>query len=138
MAPGRSLWGTPSSSYILTGKRDRIRGKTIGTTLGVAAAIPVAMISPPAGVLAIEVVIALTQAKRCWLMYGLYTFSLILLLASPGPRRRRGRGTGLSDPRRHRACSSSASPSSTPSADGWQTATHNPNSHTHNPRPRTD
>ena len=29
-------------------------------------------------------VVALTQAKRYWLMYGLYTFSLVLLLASPG------------------------------------------------------
>ena len=74
--------------YILTGKRDRIRGKTIGTTLGVLAAIPVAILSPPAGVLAgvgaVAFVLALTQAKRYWLMYGLYTFSLILLLASPG------------------------------------------------------
>ena len=74
--------------YILTGKRDRIRGKTIGTTLGVAAAIPVALISPSAGVLAVvgavAFVLAVTQAKRYWLMYALYTFSLILLLASPG------------------------------------------------------
>jgi len=64
------------------------RGKTIGTTLGVLAAIPVAILSPPAGVLAgvgaVAFVLALTQAKRYWLMYGLYTFSLILLLASPG------------------------------------------------------
>jgi hypothetical protein len=29
-------------------------------------------------------VLALTQAKTYWLMYGLYTFSLVLLLASPG------------------------------------------------------
>jgi hypothetical protein len=30
-------------------------------------------------------VAALTQAKkRYWLMYGLYTFSLVLLLAAPG------------------------------------------------------
>ena len=29
-------------------------------------------------------VIALTQAKTYWLMYGLYTFSLVLLLAAPG------------------------------------------------------
>jgi Fusaric acid resistance protein-like len=74
--------------YILMGKRDRIRGKAIGTALGVAAAIPVAIISPPAGVLAgvgaVAFVVALTQAKTYWLMYGLYTFSLVLLLASPG------------------------------------------------------
>jgi hypothetical protein len=74
--------------YVLIGKRDRIRGKAIGTALGVAAAIPVAIIDPPAGVLAavaaIAFVLALTQAKKYWLMYGLYTFSLVLLLASPG------------------------------------------------------
>jgi hypothetical protein len=28
--------------------------------------------------------LALTQAKTYWLMYGLYTFSLVLLLAAPG------------------------------------------------------
>jgi uncharacterized membrane protein YccC len=74
--------------YVLIGKRDRIRGKAIGTALGVAAATPVAIIDPPAGVLAavaaIAFVLALTQAKKYSLMYGLYTFSLVLLLASPG------------------------------------------------------
>jgi MFS family permease len=74
--------------YVLIGKRDRIRGKAIGTACGVAAAIPVAIIDPPAGVLAalaaIAFVLALTQAKKYSLMYGLYTFSLVLLLASPG------------------------------------------------------
>ena len=33
---------------------------------------------------AVAFVIALTQAKTYWLMYGLYTFSLVLLLAAPG------------------------------------------------------
>ena len=74
--------------YILIGKRERIRGKALGTALGVAVAIPVAIISPPPAVLtAIGVVvgiIALTQAKAYWLMYGLYTFSLVLLLSAPG------------------------------------------------------
>ena len=74
--------------YILMGKRDRIRGKAIGTAVGIAAAIPVAILSPPAGVLAgvgaVAFIAALTQAKTYWLMYGLYTFSLVLLLASPG------------------------------------------------------
>ena len=73
--------------YILIGKRDRIRGKAIGTALGVAAAIPVAIIDPPAGVLgavaAIAFVLAFTLAKKYWLMYGLYTFSVVLFLASP-------------------------------------------------------
>jgi hypothetical protein len=74
--------------YIVMGKRDRIRGKAIGTALGITAAIPVAILDPPAGVLAavgaIVFVLALTQAKTYWLMYGLYTFSLVLLLATPG------------------------------------------------------
>jgi hypothetical protein len=74
--------------YIITGKRDRIQGKALGTALGVAAAIPVALLDPPAGVLAIvgaiAFVVALTQSKTYWLMYGLYTFSLVLLLAAPG------------------------------------------------------
>ena len=74
--------------YIITGKRDRIRGKTIGTVVGVAAAIPVAILSPSATVLAtvgtVAFIIALTQTKRYWLMYGLYTFSVVLLLAAPG------------------------------------------------------
>jgi len=74
--------------YILMGKRDRIRGKAIGTSLGVAAAIPVALADPPAWVLTVVgtvvFVLALTQAKKYWLMYGLYTFSLVLLLSAPG------------------------------------------------------
>ena len=74
--------------YIITGKRERIREKALGTALGVIAVIPVALLDPPAGVLAVVgtvvFVVALTQAKRYWLMYGLYTFSLVLLLASPG------------------------------------------------------
>ena len=74
--------------YILMGKRDRIRGKAIGTSLGVAAAVGVAIASPPAWALtALGVVaffLALTQTKTYWLMYGLYTFSLVLLLAAPG------------------------------------------------------
>ena len=74
--------------YIIIGKRDRIKGKAIGTALGVAAAIPVALLDPRPQVLAIvgtvAFIVALTQAKTYWLMYGLYTFSLILLLAAPG------------------------------------------------------
>jgi Fusaric acid resistance protein-like len=74
--------------YVLLGKREKIRGKAIGTALGVVAAIPVAILSPPAGVRAavgtVAFVLALTQAKRYWLMYGLYTFSLVLVLSAPG------------------------------------------------------
>jgi uncharacterized membrane protein len=47
----------------------------------------VAILSPPAGVLAgvgaVALVIAFTQAKTYWLMYGLITFSIVLLLATP-------------------------------------------------------
>ncbi|MBK8293440.1 MAG: hypothetical protein IPK93_01180 [Solirubrobacterales bacterium] len=74
--------------YILIGKRDRIRGKAIGTALGAAAAIPVAILAPPVGVITglaiVAFLLALTQAKRYWLYYGLYTFSLVLVLAAPG------------------------------------------------------
>ena len=90
--------------YIIMGKRDRIRGKALGTALGIAAAIPIAIISPPQAVLTtigiiaiispppgvitaigiLAFIIALTQAKTYWLMYGLYTFSLVLLLSAPG------------------------------------------------------
>ncbi len=74
--------------YILMGKRDRIHGKAIGTAVGVIAALPVAIIAPPAWAIgliaAVAFVLALTQAKRYWLMYGLYTFSLVLALSAPG------------------------------------------------------
>ena len=75
--------------YVLMGKRDRIRGKALGTAAGVAAALLVALVfSPPGWVLtAIGVavfVVALTQTKTYWLMYSLYTFSLVMLLAAPG------------------------------------------------------
>ena len=74
--------------YVITGKREKVRGKAIGTALGAAAAIPVAILSPPAQVLhvlgIVGFVVALTQAKRYWLMYGIYTFSLVLFLAAPG------------------------------------------------------
>jgi hypothetical protein len=74
--------------YILMGKRDRIRGKAIGTAVGVCAAIPVAILEPPSAMLTaigiVAFVVALIEAKRYWLMYGLYTFSLIMLLAAPG------------------------------------------------------
>ena len=75
--------------YIIMGKRDRIRGKALGTAAGIAAAIPVAIVpSPPGWVLTtigvVVFVVALTQAKTYWLMYGLYTFALVMLLAAPG------------------------------------------------------
>src|SRR4029077_8652299 len=54
----------------------------------VSAAVPGAIFSRPAWVLtvvgAIVFVLALTQAEKYWLMYGMYTFALVLLLAAPG------------------------------------------------------
>ena len=47
-------------------------------------------------------VVALTQAKTYWLMYGLYTFALVMLLAGARPGWLRGRGTRLPNPGRHR------------------------------------
>lgn len=74
--------------YILIGKRDRIRGKAIGTAIGAAAAIPVAVLAPPTvvitGLAIVAFLFALTQAKKYWLYYGLYTFALVLVLAAPG------------------------------------------------------
>jgi Fusaric acid resistance protein-like len=74
--------------YVLIGKRDRIGGKAIGTAVGAAAAIPIAIIAPPTWAIALIVaaafVLAVMQTKTYWLMYGLYTFGLVLVLAPPG------------------------------------------------------
>ena len=74
--------------YVLIGKRERIGGKAIGTAVGAAAAIPIAIIAPPTWAIALIVaaafVLAVMQTKTYWLMYGLYTFGLVLLLAPPG------------------------------------------------------
>jgi Fusaric acid resistance protein-like len=74
--------------YILMGKRERIREKAIGTAVGVVAALPVAIIAPPAGAIGllalVAFVLALTQLKTYWLYYGLFTFSLVLALSAPG------------------------------------------------------
>ncbi len=46
------------------------------------------LVSPPEWVLTaigvVAFVVALTQAKTYWLMYGLYTFGFVMLLAAPG------------------------------------------------------
>jgi MFS family permease len=74
--------------YILIGKRERVRQKALGTTLGVLGAVPVAILAPPTWAVSLialaAVVIALTQMKTYWLYYGLYTFALVLALAPPG------------------------------------------------------
>ena len=73
---------------MLIGKREKIRGKAIGTAAGAAAAIPIAIIGPPTWAIALiaaaAFVLAVMQTKTYWLMYGLYTFGLVLVLAPPG------------------------------------------------------
>jgi MFS family permease len=73
--------------YILLGKRERVQEKAIGTALGVAAAIVVAILAPSPEVIAViatvAFILALTQLKTYWLYYGLYTFALVLALAAP-------------------------------------------------------
>jgi MFS family permease len=73
--------------YILLGKRERIREKAIGTALGAVATVPVAILAPSPEVVAliatVAVLLALTQFKRYWLYYSLYTFAIVLALAAP-------------------------------------------------------
>lgn len=74
--------------YILIGRRERVREKALGTALGVAAAVPVAILAPPTWAVSVialaAFVVALTQMKTYWLYYGLYTFALVLAIAPPG------------------------------------------------------
>ena len=73
--------------YFLTGKRERIREKAIGTALGAIAAVPVAILAPPAWAIsvlaAVAFVLALWQYKRYWAYYAFYTFAIILVLSAP-------------------------------------------------------
>lgn len=74
--------------YFLTGKRERIREKALGTALGAIAAIPLAIVGLPAWAIsalaAVAFVLALWQYKRYWLYYGFWTFAIILALSPPG------------------------------------------------------
>ncbi|WP_426561917.1 FUSC family protein [Angustibacter sp. McL0619] len=74
--------------YLLMGHRERIREKVLGTAVGAAAAMAVAVIGlSPWAQTALAVaafVLAVMQRATYWRMYGLYTFSLVLFLASPG------------------------------------------------------
>ena len=73
--------------YILLGKRERIREKAIGTVVGAAATVPVAILAPSPEVIAViatlALLLALTQLKTYWLYYSLYTFAIVLALAAP-------------------------------------------------------
>jgi uncharacterized membrane protein YccC len=74
--------------YFLTGKRERIREKALGTALGAIAAIPLAILGLPAWAIsvlaAVAFVLALWQYKRYWLYYAFWTFAIILALSPPG------------------------------------------------------
>ena len=74
--------------YLLMGRRERIREKALGTAVGAVAAVVVAVVAlPPWAQTALAVaafVLAVMQRATYWRMYGLYTFSLVLFLASPG------------------------------------------------------
>jgi MFS family permease len=74
--------------YILLGKRERIREKAIGTAVGAAATVPIAILAPAPEVIAViaavAFLIALTQFKKTyWLYYSLFTFAFVLALAAP-------------------------------------------------------
>jgi len=73
--------------YILLGRRERVGEKALGTTLGAAAAVVVAILGPPPWLLTALAItaflLALMQRAVYWRMYGLYTFSLVLYFAAP-------------------------------------------------------
>jgi uncharacterized membrane protein YccC len=75
--------------YIIMGKRERIREKTIATALGVVAAVPVAVVAPPTWAISLiataAFVLALMEYKKSYVLYyGLFTFALVLALSPPG------------------------------------------------------
>lgn len=75
--------------YVIIGKRERIREKAIGTAVGAAAAVPVAIAGPPHWVIAVlataAFVLAIMAFKRSyWIYYSLYTFAFVLALSAPG------------------------------------------------------
>ena len=74
--------------YLIIGKAERIRQKALATAFGVILVVPVAILALPTGadsaIAATAFVVALTQLKRYWLYYTLYTFALVLTLSTPG------------------------------------------------------
>lgn len=75
--------------YVVMGKRQRIREKTIGTTVGAVAVTPVAIAAPPALATYLIAGVAfllsfVVHSKSYWLFYAMYTFALVLALAPPG------------------------------------------------------
>jgi hypothetical protein len=75
--------------YVIVGKRERIREKAIGTAVGAAAVVPVAVAAPPQWAITViasgAFVLALMAYKKSYsIYYGLFTFALVLALSSPG------------------------------------------------------
>ena len=74
--------------YIIMGKRERIRGKALGTAPGVIAVIPVAIATLPAWAIytiaAVAFVLALTQYKRYWLITLCTPSAWSCVLSPPG------------------------------------------------------
>jgi hypothetical protein len=75
--------------YMILGKRERIKEKAVATALGAAAAIPVAILTPPPWAItliaSIAAILAVTEYKKSYTAYyGLYTFALVLALSSAG------------------------------------------------------
>jgi hypothetical protein len=75
--------------YVIQGKRERIQEKALGTALGAAAAVPVAIAAPPQWVITViasgSFVLALMEYKKSyWIYYSFYTFAFVLALSSPG------------------------------------------------------
>ena len=91
--------------YIIMGKRDRIKGKAIGTALGVAAAIPVALLDPvPRYSRPSESSPSSSRSRRRRRTGSCTAFTRSRSSSCSPPRssRLRGRGTRLPDPRRRR------------------------------------
>jgi hypothetical protein len=74
--------------YILMGRRERIRQKTVATACGAAAAVVVAALAPPTWLMSalglLAFLAAAMQRQNYVRMYGLYTFALVLYFATPG------------------------------------------------------
>ena len=79
----------------------------------------------------IAFLLAITQTQTYWLMYGLYTFSLVLFLAAPGQVGVEAEERGLPDSRRHRAACRRSVHLSRPQPRGYRSATRNPSLHQH-------
>ena len=74
---------------MIQGERERIQETTLGTALGAAAAIPVAIAAPSQWVIVViasgSFVLALMEYnKSYWIYDSLYTFAFVLALSSPG------------------------------------------------------